>query len=96
MFGQKRTFFEHMVGVGPFALAIIAGFLILLGAPLIFLIIGLVGVGFIFRAKRRSITHGKFATFGPKEMNSIEKRNYFIGYSLLGFSVIASSALLLF
>lgn len=95
MFGQKRTFYEHMLGMGPFALAIIAGLLLLIGAPLLLLIVGLVGVGFVLHAKWRLLVQRKFITYGYKEMNSIEKRNYFIGYGLLAVSVLSSSVLLL-
>lgn len=84
-----------MMGVGPFVLAVIGGLMISLGAPLVLLVIGLIGVGFVFRAKWGSVSKGKFVTFGPKEMNSVEKRNYLIGYVLLGVSALASSVILL-
>lgn len=96
MFGQKRSFYEHIVGMTPIALAAIGSILLLIGPSIIFLIPVIAGIGFIIHAKWRSLASGNLITYGTKHMTPIEKRNYYIGYGILAISVLASLTLLPF
>lgn len=100
MFGQRNTFFENLFMAGPILISVIVGILFSLirtfeRASYTVLLIGLVGVFFIFLAKWPAIKSGKFMTFGPREMNASDRKKYFIGYSLLGISLVGGIGLLI-
>lgn len=91
MFGQRRTFLEHSFFFMAFmGLPIIGGIIIVLKAtPYIYTYVlgSAVGMVLITKAKFPAFKRGEFMSFGTKDMTSMDRIIYWIGYGIVALTL---------